>query len=337
MSGVVYITKYDSDLNIESTGQIFTNANTSGKYRIGYSNNVFSVMDENSASTEYILTPYSSAYVNIGSYFYGDEVILSSSHRKYRCVTSQTFDSPETGATGDSTATWIDIGPTNKWAMFDDKTTTVTYSDADFSVTLTPIGLINTISFFGIDGTTSVNIKVYDGDDVLQHDSDYSLIDISPIYDHYTYYFYQTVYANSYTIEDIPVIYSPKIVITFSGAAMSVGAIPFGQSFFIGDLHADGTKSEDIDYSRVEYDEFGELTIIKRPAVNLNTYAVLSKKSTLPYIRSIIGKTRGKNALWIGDVGYNQKLVTYGVYESFPIPYDMPNHASYKITVRGSI
>lgn len=333
----IYAYNYSSSLSLISSNALKSYPTTTGKWRVGFSSGVLALIEEAGDGSTLTLTPFSETFINLGSYKKGDEVIVSSVHRKYRCLVSETFDYPVDGATEDASATWIDIGPTNKWAMFDDKTTTLTYSDTDFSVTLTPIGLVNTISFFGIDGTISVNVKVYDGDSVLQHDSDYSLIDISPIYDHYTYYFYQTVYANSYTIEDIPVIYSPKIVITFYGSAMSVGAIPFGQSFFIGDLHADGTKSEDIDYSRIEYDEFGELTVIKRPAVNLNTYAVLSDKNTLPYIRSIIGKTRGKNALWIGDVGYNQKLVTYGVYESFPVPYDMPSHASYTITVRGSI
>jgi hypothetical protein len=269
-------------------------------------------------------------------YRVGDNVVDISTHRKLQCLVALNQDNPTSGATEDANATWIDVGPTNKWAMFDEKTTTLTTSTTNFSITLSPVDYVNTIGFFRVIGVDEINITVIDSNSTERYNKDTPMLDISSIYDYYTFFFYQNVSSDELIVDDLPPYYNPEITITFTGSDMSIGAIVFGFASQIGDSLS-GTQTENLDYSRQEYDEFGEIVYIERPIVKLNTYEILSKKSTNPYIQSLIRRLKGKNTLWIGDIGSGQKLVTYGRYERSPIPFTMVNDVRYSITVKGSI
>lgn len=264
----------------------------------------------------------------------GDEAILRSTHRRYSAAAS-TIDNPADGI-AKTTPTWIDIGPTNKWAMFDKKTTRQTVSASDFSVTLDPVNQINTLAFLNLIGVTSIRIEIRDKNEVLVYDETFDLIDTTPIYDYYTFFFYQQSLLEQLVDDMLPAYYDPEIKVTFSGTDMSVGEMVAGFATQIGTTISD-TSSDTYDYSTQEFDEFGEINYVERPIVNLNTYEILSDKAHNPYIQRLVKKLRGKNALWIGNIGGGQKLITYGRYERSPIPFDMVDHVQYSITVRGSI
>lgn len=290
-----------------------------------------------SAVTNAEFTALSRTITNAGAYKAGDEVIRETNHRKYRCLVSETFSDPADNSDESSTAEWVDIGPTNRWAMFDDKTTTPTVSTSDFSVTLSASEFVDSIGLFGISNVDSITTVIKDSLGAEIYNQNRSLIDVTTVYDHYTYYLYQLIYVSDEFIDGLPVSYNPEITLTFHGSNMKVGAAPFGFSKVIGTVHAEGTKTDSINYSRQEYDEFGELTYIQRPSVNLNTYAVFSDMSTNPYIQKLIKTLSGKSAMWVGDIGMGQKMITYGVFERSPVPYQYPEHIKYEITVRGSI
>ena len=65
-----------------------------------------------------------------------EQTILTSTHRKYQCAT-ETRDNPVDGI-AKVPPTWIDIGPTNKWALFDEKTTETTKSAGNYTIQLKP-------------------------------------------------------------------------------------------------------------------------------------------------------------------------------------------------------
>jgi hypothetical protein len=332
----IYAYNYSSSLSLLSSNALKSYQTTTGKWRIGFSGGILALVEEAGDGSTLTLTPFSETFTNLGSYKKGDEVIVSSVHRKYRCLVSETFDYPVDGATEDASATWIDIGPTNKWAMFDEKTTTSTIDGTSFSMTFNPVNYVNAMAFFNVAGTESINITVKDAGGTERYNEDFALIDISPIYDYYTYFFYQNTSNDELVADDLPPYYDPEITVTFTGNTISVGAMVMGFANQIGTALTD-TQTDTLDYSRQEYDVFGELTYIERPVVKLNTYEVLADKTINPYIQNLIKKLIGKNTLWIGDIGGGQKLITYGRYERSPIPFTMPNDVRYSITVRGSI
>ncbi|MFC6413062.1 hypothetical protein ACFP9X_09815, partial [Massilia varians] len=66
------------------------------------------------------------------AYLVGDVVIRSTTHRKYQRTTAgTTSEAPESDS-----ANWFDVGPTNRWAMFDRKVGTLTRSPDSLVVVL---------------------------------------------------------------------------------------------------------------------------------------------------------------------------------------------------------
>ena len=67
------------------------------------------------------------------AYAVGARVILTSTHRKYEALAASTGVSPASDPTK-----WLDLGPTNRWAMFDARVGTATTRTSTLQVVLAP-------------------------------------------------------------------------------------------------------------------------------------------------------------------------------------------------------
>lgn len=269
-------------------------------------------------------------------YYAGDEVVLSTEHLKYQCL-SYTYSNPKVGATEDASATWIVTGPTNKWAMLDGLQNTKTSNADDFSVTLSPPSYVNTLAILGFSGVLSINVEVKNSLGDVIYDKDFSAPDFSAIYDHYTYVFYQVASLDKLIVTDIPPLPGVQIKVTFKGSNISIGELIHGFAVNIGDLVTNSTKSDRFRYREQQYNDFGYPVGAPPIVVELNTYDVLVPKLNNPAIQKLLDGITGKNTLWLGDIGGGQELITYGFFERSPIPFTMPNNINYQITVRASV
>ena len=67
------------------------------------------------------------------AYAVGARVILTSTHRRYEALAASTGVNPASDPTK-----WLDIGPTNRWAMFDQRVGTATTRAGSLQVVLAP-------------------------------------------------------------------------------------------------------------------------------------------------------------------------------------------------------
>lgn len=268
------------------------------------------------------------------SYVEGDEVVVSSTHKRYR-ATTKTIEHPESGLSK-VPPTWIEVGPTNRWAMFGTLILNKTKSASDFTVELTPTELYDTVAFFGMSGVENVRVEVIKDDLTVAYDETFNVIDLSSIIDHYTYVFYQLAYIDDFVVKDLPPFINSTLRITFEGSDMEVGVAPFGFGQDMGVTVID-TSSNTLDYSRQEFDEFGNLEFVERPVVSYNTYEVDVSKILAQGVERKLKSLRAENAVWVGDIGDGQSLITYGRYERSPVTYSNPSIVSYQVKVRGSI
>jgi hypothetical protein len=333
---------FDTDqIKVYTTGVDLNNFNDDGT--LGSLDPTKDVGFEKTSSGYITLNPidkriiiYKSNYQLEGLYQPGDRVIKTSTHQVYQCLTATSQD-PEEGATEDAAATWIVVGPTNKWAMFDNLQNTKTINDTDFTVTLNPVTYVNTLAVLGFSGVSSVRVEVDDTGGANIYDKTFTASDFSAIYDHYTYVFYQIVALKKLIVEDLPPLPNTTIRVTFSGSDVQIGELAFGFAVNIGTLVANGTKSDRFRYREQQYNEFGYPTGAAPIVVELNTYDVLVPKLTNPSIQKLLDGLTGKNTLWVGDIGSDQRMITYGFFERSPIPFNMPNDINYQITVRASV
>ncbi|WP_414903488.1 hypothetical protein ACMT1E_05335 [Sphingomonas flavalba] len=83
------------------------------------------------------------------AYVTGNRVILTSTHRRYEALTASTGVNP----TSDPTK-WLDLGPTNRWAMFDDRVGTAATRTGSLEVVLAP-GAIDAVALIDTDAESA--------------------------------------------------------------------------------------------------------------------------------------------------------------------------------------
>ena len=262
----------------------------------------------------------------------GERAILTSTHKLYQCVKATNI-SPEFGATGDETETWVEVGATNKFASFDERLSYPAQITGTKSFELTLADRVNTVAFLNISGITSVRVQMEVGGSIV-YDTTKDGLDTSLIYDHYTWWFGDIELVSELIFDDLPPYPTSKLIIDVTGEG-GLGQIVTGFAKVIGECLAE-SSSNTIDLSTQEFDAFGNQKYVPKPIIKLNKYEILSDKSIAPAVERLFRELSGKNALWIGEIGSGQLLTTYGYTERSPIPYNMPTAINYSVTIRGS-
>jgi len=272
------------------------------------------------------------------SYTIGQQVIRVETHRIYEnLIAGVDATLPESSPTR-----WLDVGPTNRWAVFD----TLVSSQSTIVTPLTMVirpGFFNAIALYGLDGATvSVSVKDAPAGAVFYTKT----IDLlEPPIDYYDYYFGVIRSSSKAFFKDILPQADPELTITLSaGAGIAVKA----GMFAIGDLRSlmlsdgfggtlAGAKAKPITYSYISTDVFGNTKIIRRAkATDLDIRAVVPKAdadAALLTIQSVLDIP----AVWIAtdQTGY-EGLSVFGL-ASGDVTYEGPVYSTININVKGLI
>ena len=248
------------------------------------------------------------------SYSAGTRVIRTQTHRIYEnLIAGVNATVPELAPTR-----WLDIGPTNRWAMFDKVVGTATSGTSPLTVVLTP-GQINSIALQGL-VAESVQVIVKDtvsGTVVFDQTID---LEFAQITDFYEWFFEPFEVRSDAVLTNIPPYPDCEVTIIVSGATtVKVGLLVVGNSYEIGDTQY-GAQIGILNFSVKSTDAFGNTTITPRgyarrmdikvwmPAIYLNrTYQLLSELKDTPCI-------------WIAtDTSGYESMIVYGFYRDFTI------------------
>lgn len=272
------------------------------------------------------------------SYAVGQQVIRVETHRIYEnLIAGVNATLPESAPTR-----WLDVGPTNRWAVFDTLVSTQSTIVTPLTFVLRP-GFFNSIALYGLDGATvSVSVKDAPGGTVFYNKT----IDlIEPPIDYYDYYFGVIRASIKAIFQGILPQADPELTITVSagaGITVKAGMIAIGDlrglmlsDGFGGTLA--GAKAKPITYSYISTDAFGNTKIIKRAkATDLDIRAVVPKADTdaaLLTIQSVLDIP----AVWIASdqPGYDG-LSVFGL-ASGDVTYEGPVYSTITLNIKGLI
>lgn len=220
-------------------------------------------------------------------YAEGGRVILASQHRVYESLgEGNTGNNPLS-----SPSHWLEIGPTNRWAMFDGALGTVTSQAASIVVTLAP-GTVNALALLDI-VATSVRVQATGYDRT-------TLVGPGPV-----------------TFLDLPTTGVPfTITITGSGQ-VSVGTLLIGKLVGLGVTEASPTAGI-TDFSRKEVDDFGEATIVERAWAKRMTARAIIRSDATDAVVGRVAAVRARPSLWIGQDQLDS-LTLYGFFKDFSV------------------
>lgn len=217
----------------------------------------FAITDANMTSNAVEATPL---WNGDTAYVVGDSVALG--HRLYEAALPSAGNNPTAPIVG-GIVYWIDTGPTNTWAAFDNQTMTQTTATDELVITIQVAGRADSIGLLNINAAAG-NVTVRVGGEVA-FSQDFSLVSTAGIYDWSTYLFEPIERATTFVSTALPNSYNPEITITLTGdGEVGVGQVTLGYAFDLGKT----LYPAELDfqsYSEFEEDGFGVITgIIKR-------------------------------------------------------------------------
>ena len=272
------------------------------------------------------------AWSGATTYALADRVISTTTHRIYESVQAGNLNQNPTTDTG---TWWIDIGPTNRWAMLDTSIGTATTAAAPWTMTLQP-GAIDSLALLDVVDAASVQIVMTDGVDGEVYNQTYPLNESVPLVDWYSYFSDPIVPRSAFIVGNLPLYSNATLSLTFSGSAdVGVGTLAVGTMVDIGGTQY-GASIGIVDYSRKEVDVFGVVSVTERSYAKRIDATCLVRNDRLDYVASALAGVRATPCVWVGeDTQSYTSLLAYGFYKDWGLNIAYPNHSEFSISIEG--
>ena len=231
---------------------------------------------------------------------------------------------------------WLEIGASNRYAMFDNVIGNVTTGTSPLDVRVTPDAVVNAVSCFEVSGNT-VQVQVIDPVDGIVYDETISMVDTSAIFDWYTYFFEATLLKDDAIFLDLPAYGSADIRVVVDNDASNavIGECVIGFQTQLG-LTNFNTSVSIQDYSRKERDQFGQTRVIERRYAKLADYDVTVNTNRVAVVQKALAELRATATDYIGDANRSETVV-FGYYRNFNIVLSTPSISDCTIEVEGLI
>ncbi len=257
-------------------------------------------------------------WVSGGTYALGDRRVISSTHRVYECVFAHTGSAVSPNA---DSVNWLDIGPTNAWAMFDNSSSTRTTGVSPLTFTLRP-GVASAIAFNDVVGASSITVSMMDGvTEVFSSTVDMS--DFAFLTDWWDYFFGGIAPRTDAVITDMPPYSSASINVIVTGTGpVGVGNVSVGNVTDVAPAKY-GAEVSVIDYSVKETDAFGQTNLVERKYSKRADVSMLIENNRLDYIAQRLAAVRATPCVWFDESGF-QSLILYGHIRDWRINISYP-------------
>lgn len=246
-----------------------------------------------------------------------------------------TTDQPSVGA-AKTVPTWIVVGEINRFRMFDfaigQKTTRASPIEVEIDSGLN----INGVAFVEIEDTSSVQVIVTDPIDGVVYDETQELVDLSAIFDFYTYCFADVQIKTDAIFLNLPNYPGAvvKAIITGPGT-VSVGETVFGPMADLGTTLIYPNVGRELFSSR-ERDQFGTLRLVKRRSARLLTVETFIEQSRVVAVDRTLERLDARVAFYIAAEDRAETYVL-GVYRNYNIEGASLETSTLRIELEGII
>lgn len=256
-------------------------------------------------------------------------------HRVYEVIVTSTSDRPDIGAAA-ATPTWLDLGATNRFKMFDQIISTQTTYASQIDVDITPGAIVNGVACFGLYGN-EITLTVTDPLEGQVYSETRSLQDNTLIVDWYSYFFEEIAFRPDMVFLNLPSYGAATITITVDAglANAEVGEVVIGKQRTLG-ISNFGTSVSIQDYSIKSVDDFGNTIIVQRAYSKRADYDVTVETGNIAAVQKGLADIRTTPTVFIGDENRSETVV-YGFYKQFNIVLTTPSISDCSIEVEGLV
>lgn len=259
-------------------------------------------------------------------------------------VTHLTYQSLQASNTGHAlaelgSAWWLEIGPTNRWAMFDERNATATEASNKLVWAVDVVGRADVVALLGLTGT-AVNITAKVGATELYNEN-FDLNDYTGISDYWAYCFEDRSYKRELIVTNLPPYSGMRITVTVTGGAtVKVANCVIGKARILGDT-AFGMRLGIDDFSKKGADDFGRAVLVKRDWARNGSFTLdvtgdspAVCQSKVDSLIQVLADYRATLVLWIGSAHYGASAI-YGWYASFDVEAQLARRAICTLSIKG--
>jgi len=214
-------------------------------------------------------------------------------------------------------AFWLDMGASNRWAMFDSYNTSQSTAPDQIQVEVEAAGVrIDALALLNISAAEVTIVSTTDDDGEIYNQT-FSMVSTDGITDWYAYFFEEIIRKNDLIVLDLPPYVGQTITVTASdpGDIVAIGLLVMGQLKLIGGTTY-GAKIGITDYSRKVADDFGNYTIVERPFSKRGDFNVWTDTNRIDEIQRILSLYRATPIVYIGADDFTSTYY-FGFYKSF--------------------
>lgn len=252
------------------------------------------------------------------TYAEGELVRLDDTHRLYE---SQVDDN--TGHDPRDTPQWVDIGPTNRWAMFDEEVGTIAAAPESIEVSIHSAAISNSIALLDISGR-SVRIVASTLEEGVLRDKSFSLLSTVGITDYWAWCFEPPVMSTLLIVSDLPSFTGVTLTVTVEneGGMVEIGTCVVGKMLHIGGTRF-GTRLGIRDFSTKFTNRFGVTHVVKRGWSKRASFSVIANNDDLDVIYRFAADHSGRPVVCIGSERF-ESTVIYGLFPEWEMEITYP-------------
>ena len=259
-------------------------------------------------------------------------VILTSTHKIYQSMQAGNLNKdPVT-----QPLWWIEVSPTNRWALFDGAISTQTAQSTYIKYTITPGETVNAIAALNLTGATSAVITVTSviaGGVVYSRTVDMSPLPASPSW--WDWFFGVKRTPRQSILTDIPSYPDATIVFELHGTLdLAIGVLLLGQQRAFGTGIRYGARVGIQDYSRKEKNDFGDTVLVQRAYADRADFEMTIDSGEVDSVKNLLADLRATPCLWIGSSAYEATAV-FGWWKDFNILISYPTSSDCSLQIEG--
>lgn len=246
-------------------------------------------------------------------------------HRVYESLIDGNLNvPPDTGALADPPK-WLDLGPANRYRMFDTSPSTTSQRTGTIQHTIAPGRDVNVVGLVNLTAK-SVTIERLSAAGAVVWSQTRSLLDVDPLGNGEADYLTDMVFLGLPLTAD-----RIRITITAVSGTAKCGGCVIGRQATLGDTLF-GTVVGIRDYSRKGTDEFGVTDITKRGYSKTADLSLVLDTSRLSAVQRQLAAVRAEPVLFVG-ISDRDVTIVYGFYRGFQLVIAGPVRSTASIEV----
>lgn len=217
---------------------------------------------------------------------------------------------------------WRQVGFTNKWRVFDRSSTTRSKQADSMFWRIRPGQICTHAAVIGLVGATSVRLIVANSSDVTIYDKTVSLTGINNL-------IADQIFTGLPNVANCDLLFY-----VYGGSSLAVSEIVFGAGVKLGAGVHQGAAIQFQDYSRKEFDEFGEAVLVPRPFARRASFEMSIERDDIDTVMDTLASLRARPCLWIGHPNYKSTTI-YGFFKDFSVDIAYATRAICSMVIEG--